>query len=174
MSENKHTERGSSGKVKDKKKSSPPHESPRSLDGRPRDEQGCVSTGLNPHHGGRGGEITVVDPRQRDSVYVGRPDTVINQADWEERIARMVETALAWALPTALGAPALQSEPPSSVPTFQLGQQLAPLARMPGPDLPSIDVSIVDVVSLGIILLHILQVTSTKPKSDKFTLLACH
>ena len=71
-----------------------------------------------------GGEITMLDPWRRDSVNLTRLDTDTKPVDWESRIARMVETALARAL---------QPEPPAFAPALQPGKQLAPPARQPGP-----------------------------------------
>ena len=59
-----------------------------------------------------GGELHVVDPRGRDSGDVGLFNNVTEPVDWEQRIARMVETALARALPVSLSAPASESGPP--------------------------------------------------------------
>ena len=52
------------------------------------------------------GTFDVADPRRRDSV--GRTDTDTVPVDLDRRISMIFEAALARALPSALGAPALQ------------------------------------------------------------------
>ena len=81
-----------------------------------------------------GGAITILhDPRRRECVSLTRVDSLTEPVDWETKIAKMVETALARALPAALGAPARLPDSPLSAPTLQSGLQIAPPARQPGP-----------------------------------------
>ena len=163
MSDKKKDERRSSGKKE--KKSSTPQESPRSSawanDGRDLAQKISLPVSI-PISLDAGGEIVVVDPRRRDSVNAGRADSVTEPVDWEERMAFMVQSALARAPPAALGAPAHEPGPPAStsskhtaplalqprlgttstdVPTTQNDvHTLAPLARQSGQGGPSSDV----------------------------------
>ena len=97
---------------------------------------------------------------------------VTEPIDWEQRIACMVESALAWALATASGVPARESGPPSS----DNNKQPAPLALQPGPGVPlTDDATHTDTLALlarqpgpsvQLIDAHPVQHTSTRPAQD--------
>ena len=119
-----------------------------------------------------GGGLQVVHPRRRDSVDVGLTDTVTEPVDLELRIARMVETALARALPAVLGATARELGPPST----DNDKQPDPLALQPGPGIPLTDdtthtdtpAPVARQPGLGVQLIdaHPVQPTSARPAQD--------
>ena len=98
----KKNERRNSGKGKEKKTTNP-QESPRSSaganDGRRPGRDVSLPVSI-PIVVDAGGELHVVDPRRRDTDDVGFSNSATKPlVHWEQRIERMVETALAFGCP---------------------------------------------------------------------------